>query len=56
MEPDVLIVECEVQIFGQKVCQICNETDCWGESIHEQPKEDQERLEDSVLKTIRAAK
>ncbi len=55
METDEFAVESEVQIFGQKVCQICNESNCWGEFTHEQPKEDKEKLEDFVLKTNRAA-
>lgn len=53
---DFAVVECEVQIFGRKVCQICHETNCWGESTHEQPKEDKEKLENIMLKTNLATK
>lgn len=52
---DFAVVECEVQIFGQKVCQICDEPDCWGDATHDQPKEDKERLENIMLKTNGAA-
>lgn len=56
METNKSVVESEVQMYEQKVCQICKDASCWGEATHEQPyeKKVQEKPED-FTKIIKAA-
>lgn len=49
METNKSVVESEVQMYQQKICQICKDPSCWGEATHDQPvkKKADEKPEDS---------